>query len=380
MISKIKTPHLLGIFLALLFLFVISNVTALKQSSHLEAKLPSENKELVEIAKNIKDECVKDAKSFGNKETCYSKKFNLLAEKSGPELSFQVMGELQKIDPDAVGCHLIAHGIGLGSYKWNPNEWRKLIREMNPSCNYGAIHGVLENYINSLPQKSFSKEIIPTICGENPRADCNHIIGHMILVETDGDVKEGLSLCEVLTDPIQLNHCYSGVFMEEETALNLITHGIVDKSWLNWPARLPELDKLCRTFSGEKFKACWTELVHVIVVAYGNDPKSVFNYCSRAPSNDAAQSCKYHGIGIMAAGTNFDLPKIKSWCDFKQLDNPNFKSNCYVQLVASTISTIPKEQDKIKQFCQSLESAYQPSCFDQISGYNNYTKNTFSND
>ena len=184
----------------------------------------------------------------------------------------------------------------------------------------------------------------------------------------------------VFPDPAQLDFCYTGVFMEEETALNLITHGIVDKSWLNWPARLTELDKLCRTFQGEKLKACWTELVHIIAVKYNNNAKEVFDYCSQAPEVAAGKSCKRHGIGIMAAGTNFDLMRIKYWCDLPQENDPNWKSDCYIQLAASTISTIPNEQNKIKDFCQSLEATYQSACFGQIKGYNDYTKNAFRND
>ena len=366
MVSKISTLYLRLVFILLLVVF----------SFHFYKSPSSKTNQAGEINKY----CLTNQFKFGNKETCYSKQFEELATSVGPEGSFKVLDDLQKIDEDAVGCHLIAHGIGHGSFERNQSNWQALIQNMSPTCNYGAIHGVLEAYVDSLPNKKLSKDIIPKICGEKPRADCNHIVGHLILVFTEGHVPRALDLCDIFTDSVQLNHCYTGVFMEEETALNLVSHGYADKEWLNWPARLPELDKMCRTFGGEKLKACWTELVHVIAVKYHNNAKEVFDYCAQAPDVEVGKSCKHHGIGIMAAGTNFDLPRIKFWCDLPQENDPNWKSDCYTQLAASTISTIPKEQNKIKDFCQSLESAFQSACFNQIKSYNDYTKNTFSND
>ena len=373
MLSKSNILNLLALFMVVVALVVLVGVKSSVQKDSLGSKSS--------MAVTIKNTCSGGSASSGGKETCYSQQFRDLALNSGPEVAFSVLDTLQKMDRSAVGCHLISHGIGSGAYKRDPNNWQTLIQNMSPSCNYGAIHGVLEGYINSLPDKSLNKTIIPTICGTTPRADCNHIVGHLILVTTDGDVKKGLDLCDVFTDKAQLEFCYTGIFMEEETALNLVSHGLADKSWLNWTARLPELDKMCRTFSGEKFKSCWTELVHVVAVAYHNDAKAVFDYCSRAPSVDAAKGCKYHGIGIMAASYNFDLRATKPWCDLEQAGDPDFKANCYVQLAASSISTIPGEQNKVKQFCESLETPYQTACLGQVNSYNKYEKKTgFSND
>src|SRR3989338_1369379 len=51
-----------------------------------------------------------------NKETCYAKQFFATGEKFGYEFSFAALQILQKQDPDAQGCNLIAHGIGSGAY------------------------------------------------------------------------------------------------------------------------------------------------------------------------------------------------------------------------------------------------------------------------
>ncbi|MEO8065955.1 MAG: hypothetical protein ABI643_03860 [Candidatus Doudnabacteria bacterium] len=311
------------------------------------------------------------AKDLG-KESCYAKQFKQLAAQVGPKESFAVLRTLQTIDRSAVGCHLISHGIGWGTFDHDPNSWQQDIRSIDPSCNYGGPHGIIEAYLASQPDHSLTKDKLPQFCGTEPRADCNHIIGHLTLVETRGNISQALALCDAFKgNPTQLDFCYTGVFMEDETALNLVEHGFADKSWLNWPARLPELTKMCLTYKAEAGEACWTELVHVIASTYKNDPKRVFDYCSRNPIQASAARCKRHGIGIMAAGHNFDIASMRKMCDLKQANDINFKSDCYVQLVSSNLSTIPGDKQKAQTFCESLESQYQRACLNQVS-YDHY--------
>lgn len=329
----------------------------------------SEEASVKNISAQVKDYCVENATKFKGKENCYSEEFKKLAERNGQEESFKILNNLQAIDPDAIGCHLIAHGIGWGSYKREPDKWRTLVQTMPTICNYGAIHGVVESYILSLPDKSLKREVIPTICGDQPRADCNHIVGHLLLVETEANVDQALNLCGVLVQVEQKRYCISGVFMEFQTALNLVDHDLVPDSWLNWPPRLPELEKLCRSYSGENASGCWEEIVHVAAAAFGNDPKKVFGLCSSAQVKDGAQRCKRHSIGVLGASKNFDLPSLKYFCTISQEDDdPNFEKDCYTNLVSSALSTIPTKVPEAVSFCNGLEIEYQKSCFSMIGG------------
>ncbi len=307
--------------------------------------------------------CLSPENAPRGKESCYSKEFRILAEENGPFFSFDVLHNLQKVEPEAVGCHLMAHAIGKGSYNRDPKNWRTLIQNMDSSCSYGAIHGVLEAYIGSLPERSLKRDIIPTICGESPRADCNHIIGHMLLVETDADVNKALNLCEVFKDVQQNSFCISGVFMEYQTAVNLVQHELVPESWMNWPARLPALEKLCRSFSGKYAAGCWEEIVHVAVATFDGDAKKVFDFCNTAQVEDGVKRCKRHSLGIIGASKNFDLDKLKYICSLQEDIDPNFKTECYPALVSSSLSTIPSALPEAISFCNSLEDDYKQSCF-----------------
>ena len=368
-IMKITKIQLMKIFFVFfVILLILSNKSFFSKKTTLETSLFSNT------ATNIFNYCRDNEALERGKENCYASQFRKLAEVEGPLFSFNVLSQVQKSDPKAIGCHLIAHGIGKGSYKREPDNWRILIQNMNSSCNYGAIHGVLESHIASLPEKSLKKEVIPSICGETPRADCNHIIGHLLLVQTDANTNKALDLCEVFTDMQQNSFCISGVFMEYQTALNLVDHQLVPESWLNWPSRLGELEKLCRSQKGKYAEGCWEEIVHVALVKFNNDPKKIFDFCSTSQVPSGAKRCKRHAIGIIGASKNFNLSALKSMCSLPQKEDPNFEKECYPALVSSALSTIPTMTKEAELFCKSLEKDFQPSCFSMLKNFENQHK------
>lgn len=336
-----------------------------------QAKPPEETTEKpLMAAKAIFNACKPDGD-----ENCYAKEFTPLAEEQGPDFAFEALFILQQRDSNAIGCHLIAHGIGLGTYLHDPSNWQQSIQNINPACSYGAIHGVLENYVQTLPGGKLPKEMVPSICGDSPRADCNHIVGHLILVEVEANVEEGLNICDVFKNvPTQLEYCYTGIFMEYQTAFNLIDHGLATESWLDWPARVDGLVAMCRTYSETKAITCWKEIVHAAAVKYHNNAEEVFVLCDSAPIAKASYECKMHSIGILAANFKFDYAYSRSICEAKQAD-PSFAGGCYNMLVASTLSTIntPQTQEATSQFCSSLGKVYQSPCLNQLNYFKQVT-------
>lgn len=314
-----------------------------------------------------------------NKETCYSKAMQDIALRRGPEDAFGVLFNLQKKDADAIGCHFISHGIGYGTYERDPSHWQKDIQTINRSCTYGAVHGIIEKYTATLPH-GLTTDIIPTICGSNPIADCNHIIGHLLLVKTRGNVNNALNLCNVFdTEKRQKAFCLSGVFMEQITALNLINHGYAPESWHNWAARVDDLEKLCRAQDGERAVACWEEIVHAVIIKFNNDPAKTFAFCNKSPLLEATRACRYHGIGILATNTNFDTDKMLHICSVPQSDEPDFEGNCYTRLVSSILSTSYDKTSAVIGLCAALPQQFQHGCFSQV-GYNLNLATQFSAD
>lgn len=308
-----------------------------------------------------------------NKESCYSNFFMQVAEEHDAVFAFRTLNELQRVDPDAIGCHFIGHGIGYGTYKKNPANWQNDFREISQECTYGAMHGVLELAISDLPD-GLTRELLPTICGDTPRGDCNHIIGHLTLLEAEGDISEALTYCDVLTDGLQREFCESGVFMEHMTAFNLISHGLADESYLDWAGRVDGVRDLCNTFGGSNGVQCWKEIAHMVVVSEAGNAQKVFDYCNTAPTSASRFECRNHSIGILAAGLNFDYRKTPRICDAKQ-NELWFKEICYVGIVTSALSTLPDSVPDAIKYCENLDGEYRSACFSGIGniiGFNTF--------
>ena len=308
-----------------------------------------------------------------SKESCYSNFFMQVAEEHDAVFAFRTLNELQQVDPDAIGCHFIGHGIGYGTYQKDPTSWQTDFREISQECTYGAMHGVLELAINDLPD-GLTRELLPTICGGIPRGDCNHIIGHLTLLEAEGDIPEALTYCNVLGDELQREFCESGVFMEHMTAFNLINHGLADESYLDWAGRLNDVRNLCNMFGGTEGVQCWKEIAHMVVVSEAGNSQKVFDYCNTAPTEASRFECRNHSIGILAAGLNFDYKKAPQICEARQ-EESWFKEICYVGIVTSALSTLPDSVPDAINYCENLDDEYRLACFSGIGniiGFNTF--------
>jgi len=301
-----------------------------------------------------------------NREQCYAKAFANLTKKTDRDYAFQILRELQKIDPEARGCHFIAHAISTAETQKNPSKWKELMNTAPPDCSYGAAHGALEVYASTFPDGKLPKEEIPNLCNNPDTNNCTHILGHLLLVLNENDIPASLKSCQSLPhNALAKFECLTGVFMERITALNLEIHGLATKEALNWAARVPELEKLCREQSGIPSVACWKEIVHAALLKFRNDPQQIVDFCERAPGEEETRQCIDHSLGIMAAGYNFELDRMKTICEVN-VEAPDFKNRCYANLVASTLSTVPQEKQSAVKFCGSIESAYQSACFTMI--------------
>jgi len=298
--------------------------------------------------------------------SCYIKVFEEIGFTHGPEFAFDALAIIQKQDPEALGCHLIAHGIGRGTFAKDSQKWQEHFRSISKGCSYGGAHGVLEAHFTDARQGTLTKEMLPTICGLDAKGDCNHIVGHLALVETAGDIESAIDLCSVLENDRQRFVCFNGVFMENITVLNLIDHGYVSQELKNPAPRLEEFESLCRTYEGEKATACWKEIAHAVVARFRINPGPAFQFCNTAPTKDAQDYCKLHAIDMLNGKTDYDFPSITYMCKLEQSYDPGFEDQCYARMARSALLSTPQLGPRVAELCLSLSSQFQPSCFAQI--------------
>jgi len=156
--------------------------------------------------------------------------------------------------------------------------------------------------------------------------------------------------------------------MEHQTALNLIAHGYAPNSWLNWAARVDDLERLCRSYSEENATSCWEEITHAALVKFNYEPEKIFDFCNSAQLEQGAEACKRHAIGIMASEKNYDLQLLKNICTVKQPPNdPEFESDCYGLLVSNKLYSIPpKDAKDTVFFCSSIKPEFRSTCFNYL--------------
>ncbi len=308
----------------------------------------------------------KTCEALENKETCYGKAFASLTKQTDMDHAFAVLRKLHEVEPDSRGCHFIAHSISIAETEKDPAKWREVLNNAPQDCSYGAAHGAIEVHASSFPDGKLPKSEIPTVCDNPDTKNCTHILGHLLLVLNEDDIDASLKDCgSIPHDDNGKFECLSGVFMERITAFNLETHGLATKEALNWPARLPELDALCRSYIATSSEACWKEISHVVAVKFHGDTQLIINYCETAPSKEATRRCIDHSLGILGANYDFDLSRMKGICEAKA-EASDFKSRCYTQLVGSTLATIPTATKSAEKFCASIDPQYQKACLNII--------------
>lgn len=360
--------------LVLFFTFFISTLIIIcltflsKDNNSLKS---SHGVDLQAEAKNIQKVCEKTPTpkkiiQGWYKQTCYSKAMKNVALEKGASHAYKVLEALQQIDKEATNCHFIAHGIGWGLYEKNPSDWRKLINESPSTCGYGEQMGIIERYIYRLPKGTLDQSSMPELCGPNPKADCNHGVGHIALVLSKNNLERATKLCESL-DTSQKSTCFDGMMMERFIGENLREHKIIPQNTSNWSTKIPDDKKFCGQFSGPLLLACWQEIAHPAYYYFNRNPKKIFNFCNEAPTPDATLKCMKHSLILIAGGLNYDLTALKDTCQTGKAITISFEKDCYRTLAAIKLNftSLDKANDLIL-FCTNAPPAYQPTCFNTI--------------
>lgn len=321
---------------------------------------------------------VQTCRGLENREMCYSKAFANFTKGNNMQEAFKLLYQVQEIDQDARGCHFIAHSISIAETEKDPSKWKEVMNNAPQNCSYGGAHGALEVHASTFPDGKLPKSEIPVVCNNPDTNNCTHILGHLLLVLNEDDIDASLDDCALLPhDVLGKFECLTGVFMERITAFNLVEHGLADENSLDWSARVPELETLCRKQSGANSVACWKEIVHAVLVKVRNDPQKLVDFCEMAPNEESTRECIDHALGIIAASYNFELARMKPICEVR-VRAENFKNRCYAHLVSSTLSTVPQEKSSALKFCQYLEKEYQQSCLTMVDRVTKY-RDTITN-
>lgn len=360
------------LFSIIIFIFAISILIGTTLSKFIFNK-SSETSNLsdIQLARKIDDLC----KSSSEKDQCFGSAFYKITKKSGSTFALEVLKHLQKIDPqNSNGCHFIAHKISQAEVAKNPKMWDKIIQDISPSlCTGGFLHGVLEAHMATDPSFAINEQSFKTVCDkvyEKHRTwfawrGCVHNMGHLMLVEQQGNIEKAINECDKITHKGIHYECLSGTFMEKVTGENLVAHGLLNKipSW-DMPLE-KEMEDLCGKYSETQARACWKVISYVYFATSNHNPKGLYEKCQRAPEKNMRDECFIYGAGNLVATTRFEQSNLKLVCHQFMRENPLFEP-CMGQIIGSLLTSTTDNLAKTANLCSNSYEDYKQICYNLI--------------
>jgi hypothetical protein len=245
------------------------------------------------LKENLSTAAQKIVKSCSNTilwQKCYSEKMVEFNQHQPFPRTIELMDTIQFFDTKTNNCHLMAHKIIASEIAKDPTNWMVSLQYVgNPyKCSGGFVHGAFEGKKRYDSSLQLDTETITSICSElsqkiqqSDLIQCGHAVGHVLLVEVNGDVKRGANICNSL--PLELaKGCNDGIFMENITRLNLVDHNISKKPEIT-ESFAKEIQTLCNSFPfmGVSNNACWWEISQIYYGLAGPNMLEIKKYCEQ---------------------------------------------------------------------------------------------------
>lgn len=323
------------------------------------------------IIEKIAEDMMQKCQFIG--ERCYSTEFYKLASVEELSMSIAVLDQINMMDQQTRGCHLIAHSISTAETMKDTDKWKDILALIPADrCTGGFLHGIFEARQSLDPSIQVDENTIPQFCkiveersnGGNDQ-DCAHIFGHLLVVVNDADLEKANAVCNSLSEDLQYE-CHSGVFMENETRDGIVQHGLGE--YIDWNQDSTQMQQqICDRQLGIASKACWREISHMYAFLARDYPPEMFRLCAQAKSVEDVTDCYLHGIGVSVSSSNFDPQNLEILC--APFSQPQMYEQCVRMAVGSMMTSSLAFSDQVKQLCNSIPDDFKKGCFEDFGKY-----------
>jgi hypothetical protein len=360
--KKYKLFKNISLLLVLFTFSIILSMYLSSESSMMSSTPLKDSKKLYDICKTS---------SYRNK--CYSDQFYILTKKENLSHAVDTLNHLQEKDPQNTrGCHFIAHKITQAETEKNPDDWKGVLKNLSPYlCSGGYIHGAIEVHLANNPSFRLNSESILDICRRVSDQEnfvdqsCTHIMGHLILVQSEGEIPKALEDCHEIPDEHSRFECFSGTFMENLTSENLIAHGLRTNPPLWNLEYMKEIENLCRKYTGLLAKACWKEIAHLYVTVNRDDPLKIYSACKTSQNKEFIDECYLYSVGIMTNNSSFNEADLLNVCHQFAESDPIF-GKCMWGMIDAMLMSSPNSTNRPISLCNRTFSTYKQKCFEEI--------------
>ena len=289
---------------------------------------------------------------------CYSRYYTDYAETAGVQVAIDTLRTRSKTDPVLyASCHNTMHTLGRVAYRAY-GSLPVSFQYADYFCWSGYYHGVVEGALRGVREESVSRETLRDLCSPTtamePRSsdqfNCIHGIGHALMYMTGNNLPQSLKRCEDLGDDWSVQHCATGVFME-----NTLADGADHKS-----AYLPTEDMHypC-TIVDVRFKeACYLVQSGLIIKKFAGDFAQSFAFCDAIPEPGLRTQCA-RGLGKEAAQRGFyDKVTAARTCERAPSE---LIADCFFGVI-SDLEGQYHDDDISKTFCEAVSAPLRTQC------------------
>lgn len=317
-------------------------------------------------AETIAQTCLQ--KNGTEKHKCYEERLAVLASNKSLDYAEKALSSLQEIDPFTRSCHVLAHRIAEAATRRNPNEWKKLMEEINVSvCGAGLLHGILEAHIATEPDFKITPAFVNEICSFGPiekRRMCSHFLAHLLLIEKEGDVDNSLPVCERVSEELAYE-CNIGIFMEDHQKNIMVDHNLISPPLIN-TQYAKDLASSCNMRQGIVAAACWAEMAEIFAKASNYDQKSVYEGCNQANHDEERTHCYLKGVIILTTYPDYDSPeKLQKICEPYGADE-KLSEKCISFVISGFMNYSIHFTERGITFCSVTDNKYKDMCFREL--------------
>ncbi len=295
---------------------------------------------------------------------CYEQAFGNLAYKDGPKAALDKLAELENSNPTIRSdCHPIAHKIGAGGLLHYEGSVGKAFAAGNATCGAGYYHGLLQWKLAGVSADKVAS-VARTVCNDpeintNPfnYYQCNHGLGHGLMLYTAYDLPQALSFCHQLNTLEDSIECSGGVFMENQSSsFGLHTRWLSNKNLL-FPCTAKFVQRRDKLY-------CYLLVTSHILPAVGYNWKKAADWCRRAEpgkdySNETWVDVCFQSYGRDVAGAAVhQAAQIKSLC--RQAGSG--ESGCIFGAVRDILNNNSQDM-QAKTLCETVAHAFTKRCY-----------------
>lgn len=299
----------------------------------------------------------KKVEDCGNDTACLEQAFGNLAYDDGPKAALDKLQELSDTNPLVRGdCHPIAHKIGAGGLLHYEGDVGKAFAAGNGTCGSGYYHGLLQWKLAGVSADKVAS-VASTAC-ENPDIkanafnyyQCNHGLGHGLMLYTGLDLPAALNYCHQLTAPGTPVMCSGGVFMENQSSsFGLHSRWLSTKNLL-YPCNSKLVQRQDKLY-------CYLLITSHILPYVGGDWVKTADWCRRSEPGWVDICFQSYGRDVAGAAVR-NPQQMKTLCS----KAGSGEKECIFGAIRDVMNNNAQDPQG-EAFCEIVKAKYRGYCF-----------------